>query len=98
MIAPIANTTGSQTGGTSQQPSTTAAGTVAATQNMFLQLLVAQLKNQDPTQPTDSTTFVTQLAQMQQLEQSTTSGQEISAIRNDLDSIVSDLKASSSQS
>jgi len=98
MIAPIANTTGSQTGGTSQQPSTTAAGTVAATQNMFLQLLVAQLKNQDPTQPMDSTTFVTQLAQMQQLEQSTTTGQDVTAMHTDLDAIASDLKASKSQS
>lgn len=36
---------------------------------MFLQLLVAQLKNQDPLSPTDSTTFVTQLAQFSNLEQ-----------------------------
>ena len=98
MIAPIANTTGSQTGGTSQTSSTSAAGTVAATQNMFLQLLVAQLQNQDPTQPMDSTTFVTQLAQMQQLEQSTTTGQDVTAMHTDLDAIVADLAASTSQS
>jgi flagellar basal-body rod modification protein FlgD len=35
----------------------------------FLQLLVAQIQNQDPTQPMDSSTFVTQLAQFSQLEQ-----------------------------
>jgi flagellar basal-body rod modification protein FlgD len=98
MIAPIANTSGSQTGGTSQTSSASASGTVAATQNMFLQLLVAQLKNQDPTQPMDSTTFVTQLAQMQQLEQSTTTGQDVTAMHTDLDAIVTDLKASTSQS
>ena len=98
MIAPIANTTGSQSGGTSNQSSGSAPGTVAATQNMFLQLLVAQLKNQDPTQPMDSTTFVTQLAQMQQLEQSTTTGQDVTAMHTDLDAIASDLKASKSQS
>ncbi len=34
-----------------------------ASQNTFLQLLVAQLKNQDPAQPTDGTAFVTELAQ-----------------------------------
>jgi flagellar basal-body rod modification protein FlgD len=36
---------------------------------MFLQLLVAQLKNQDPLSPTDSTQFVSQLAQFSELEQ-----------------------------
>jgi flagellar basal-body rod modification protein FlgD len=98
MIAPIANTTGSSPGGTSQTASTSATSTVAATQNMFLQLLVAQLQNQDPTQPMDSTTFVTQLAQMQQLEQSTTTGQDVTAMHTDLDTIVADLSASNSQS
>lgn len=38
-------------------------------ENQFLQLLVAQIKYQDPTNPTDSTTFVTQLAQFSSLEQ-----------------------------
>ena len=35
----------------------------------FLKLLVAQLKNQDPTNPTDSTQFVGQLTQYSELEQ-----------------------------
>ena len=35
----------------------------------FLKLLVAQLKNQDPTSPTDSTQFVGQLTQYSELEQ-----------------------------
>ena len=43
--------------------------------NMFLQLMVAQLKNQDPLNPSDSTQFVTELAQMQQLEQAGLFGQ-----------------------
>jgi flagellar basal-body rod modification protein FlgD len=98
MIAPIANTTASQTGGTSQTSSTSASSTVAQTQDMFLQLLVAQLQNQDPTNPVDGTTFVTQLAQMQQLEQSVTTGQDVSAMHTDLDTIVADLSASTSQS
>ena len=37
--------------------------------NGFLQLLIAQLKNQDPTQPTDSTQFVSQLASFSAVEQ-----------------------------
>ena len=55
---------------------------------MFLQLLVAQLKNQDPLNPTDSGQFMQQLAQFQQLEQSVNSGQDIAAIRQDLDQLV----------
>jgi flagellar basal-body rod modification protein FlgD len=56
--------------------------------NMFMQLLVAQLKNQDPLNPTDSTQFVTQLAQFQQLEQSINTGQDIASILKDLDQLV----------
>jgi flagellar basal-body rod modification protein FlgD len=37
----------------------------------FMQLLVAQLKNQDPTQPVQGTEFVTQLAQFSLVQQST---------------------------
>jgi flagellar basal-body rod modification protein FlgD len=38
-------------------------------ENTFLQLLVAQIQNQDPTAPVDSSTFLTQLAEFSQLEQ-----------------------------
>jgi flagellar basal-body rod modification protein FlgD len=89
MIAPIANVTIPPSSGSSGS-STTASSNSNATvdQNMFLQLLVAQLQNQDPTQPMDSTTFVTQLAQFQQLQQSSTTGQDVTAIRQDLDQLV----------
>ena len=53
-------------------------GGTAPTQQMFLQLLVAQIKNQDPLNPTDSVQFVSQLAQFSELEQ-------VIAIRGDLD-------------
>jgi flagellar basal-body rod modification protein FlgD len=49
-------------------------------QQMFLQLLVAQLKNQDPTTPSDPTQFVGQLAQFSELEQ-------VVGIHQDLDSM-----------
>ena len=51
-----------------------------ATEQSFLQLLVAQLKNQDPLNPQDGTQFVSQLAQMSSLEQQL-------QMREDLDSI-----------
>jgi flagellar basal-body rod modification protein FlgD len=70
-ISPISAMTG--TDAASQTAASTNAS-VASTdalgnEDTFLQLLVAQIKNQDPTQPIDSTTFLTQLASFSQLEQ-----------------------------
>jgi flagellar basal-body rod modification protein FlgD len=66
--------------------------------NMFLQLLVAQLRNQDPLSPTDGTQFVGELAQFQQLEQAVNTGQDVAAIRQDVDALVGANKNSISQS
>lgn len=41
----------------------------ASEKDMFMTLLVAQLKNQDPLQPQDGTAFVAQLAQFNSLDQ-----------------------------
>ena len=49
-----------------------ASASLAYTQDTFMKLLVAQLKNQNPMEPMDNTEFTTQLAQMGQLEQLTT--------------------------
>jgi flagellar basal-body rod modification protein FlgD len=62
--------------------------TAPVTENMFLQLLVAQLQNQDPSNPADSTQFVTQLAQFQTMEQSMTQGTDISSILADMNQLV----------
>jgi flagellar basal-body rod modification protein FlgD len=67
---------------------TTSAPTPQVDKNMFLKLLVAQLQNQDPLNPADGTQFVAQLAQFQQLEQSVNMGQDITAMRQDLDQLV----------
>lgn len=74
----------SDNGGSS---TTVTPASVSAEKNMFLQLLVAQLKNQDPLNPVQGTEFVTQLAQFQQLEQSLNTGEDVSAIRADLDQL-----------
>jgi flagellar basal-body rod modification protein FlgD len=37
----------------------------------FMTLLVAEIQNQDPTQPMDPTTFMSQLVELNQLEQVT---------------------------
>jgi flagellar basal-body rod modification protein FlgD len=76
------STSSSSTGGS------TASASAASDQDMFLQLLVAQLENQDPLNPEDGTTFVTQLAQFQQLDTSISTGSDVSSILQDLNSLV----------
>jgi flagellar basal-body rod modification protein FlgD len=48
-----------------------------ADESTFLQLLVTQIQNQDPTQPMDSTAFLSELAQFSQLEQLATINQDL---------------------
>ncbi len=55
-----------------------------ANQNVFLQLLVAQLKNQDPQNPADGTTFITQLATFSELSNTTQMASSLTSIQQDL--------------
>ena len=48
-----------------------AAGSAGNVDSMFMQLLITQLKNQDPTSPMDPSAFVQQLAQVTSLDQLT---------------------------
>jgi flagellar basal-body rod modification protein FlgD len=57
------------------------------TTDEFLQLLVAEIQNQDPTNPMDGTAFLTQLAQFQQVEQGVTLNQDVSGILTDTNSM-----------
>lgn len=49
--------------------STTSGTSAKELENQFLTLLVAQLKNQDPTKPVENEEFVAQLAQLEALDQ-----------------------------
>ena len=53
----------------STAPSSSSSSSNQLTGNSFIQLLVAQLRAQDPTNPLDPTAFVTQLVQFNQLQQ-----------------------------
>lgn len=68
------------TGGLATATSSVQSSFATPSKDLFLQLLVAQLKNQDPLNPTDSTQFVSQLAQFSELEQ-------VIAIRSDADTL-----------
>lgn len=50
----------------------------------FMQLLVAQIKNQNPLNPTDGVQFLTQLAQFSELEQLINIKSELSGLRETL--------------
>ena len=65
------NTTPPTTSAAAQAAANADAGRTSLAQNfnMFLTLLTAQMKNQDPTSPMDSTQFMSQLVQMTGVEQ-----------------------------
>jgi flagellar basal-body rod modification protein FlgD len=83
----VNGTTGSSTSSTSTANNSTSA---ASLQSTFLQLLVTQLQNQDPTNPMDSSQMTSQLAQI-----NTVSG--ISQLNTTLSSLATQLTAQQQQ-
>ena len=61
-------TTGANSTSSSTSTSSSAS-TDGLNPNDFMSLLVAEIQNQDPTQPMDPTTFMSQLVDLNQLEQ-----------------------------
>lgn len=96
-MSPIMHTAAASGSGSSDPSSGAVPAPPPVTENMFLQLLVAQLQNQDPSNPADSTQFVSQLAQFQTMEQSMNQGADISAIRTDLDTLVASASSTATQ-
>ena len=71
MISPIHPQDGSGTGTNPTTGSGTGLPSATGLNNMFLQLLVAQLQNQSPLDPMDPSQFVGQLAQFSELSEVT---------------------------
>jgi flagellar basal-body rod modification protein FlgD len=76
--------------GSSQQASQQASSTVSKVTNeigksQFLELLVAQLQNQDPLDPVDNQQFVAQLATFSSLEQLISINQGVSTLAGAVD-------------
>ena len=66
---------------TATLPTAASSGPAASVDyNAFLRLLIAQIKNQDPTKPMESTDFVAQLATFSQVEQSVQSNTKLDQI------------------
>ena len=73
---------------TGEQESGGQPAAVTSGKDMFLKLLVEQIKNQDPLSPMQGMEFVNQLSQFTQLE-------EIMSIRQDLDGILANTATTS---
>ena len=58
----------------------TSQATATATYDNFLKLLMAQMKNQDPTEPMKSTEYMAQLATFSQVEQTVQSNAKLDAL------------------
>ncbi len=89
MTSAINGTTPTTDSGSTASANATSGNDPQATENMFMQLLVAQLQNQDPTQPTDGVQFLQQLTDISSLEQ-------LLDIHQDLDTMSGQASSSSS--
>jgi flagellar basal-body rod modification protein FlgD len=58
----------------------TTSSSVAPDYNSFLRLLVAQMKNQDPTKPIDATQYVSQIAAFSNVEQAVQTNTKLDAL------------------
>ncbi len=76
-----------QTTNTAQSSGNQALSQLSEDYTTFLELLTAQISNQDPLEPMDSTTFVTQLAQLSQVEQAAQTNVLLENLGAQLDSI-----------
>lgn len=87
--SPTTSGTGSSSGSSSTSSTSTASSLASAMnpatiQQEFLQLLVAQLQNQDPLSPQDPTQFLTQLTDINSVEQLVQVNQQLTTIQGDL--------------
>jgi flagellar basal-body rod modification protein FlgD len=70
--------------------SATGSNPPAVNEQEFMQLLIAQLQHQDPTQPVQGTEFVTQLAQFSLVEQSANQTQQLTNLNTQVSGLTND--------
>ncbi len=76
------------TGATTAASATSSTTTSAFDTDTFMQLLLAQLKNQDPLEPMDNSELVGQMAQLNSLQQLTSINTNIETMKDYLESIL----------
>ncbi len=74
------STTATNTSTSTSSSATSAASTATVNYNQFLQLLVAELQNQDPTAPTDPMQYMSQLASFSVVGQSVQTNSKLSTL------------------
>jgi len=79
-IGAASSSQSSSSSSTATSTTTTPSGGLG--RDAFMQLLVTQLKNQDPTQPQDSSQFVAELAQFSSLEKLTSIDQSTAKLND----------------
>jgi flagellar basal-body rod modification protein FlgD len=79
--SPITGTSGTSASGLNSTDTATGGTQQTLTQNNFLQLLVAQMENQDPTNPQSDTEMAAQMAQFTSLTQSSAMSASLSALQ-----------------
>jgi len=70
---------------TTTTSSSSSTSTLSADYDMFIQLLCAQLENQDPLDPTDATEFTNQLVQYSNLEQQMATNDKLDEVLSSID-------------
>lgn len=74
----------SATDATSNTSSTTSTSSTSSSNgvdyNTFLQLLIAEMKNQDPTNPMDTSQYMSQFAQLSTVEQATLTNSKLDSL------------------
>ena len=78
MVVNGINTTQSPAGSASSKETTSTAPKIDY--NGFLQLLIAQMKNQDPTNPSDSSEYMSQLAQLSSVQEAVTTNTKLDTL------------------
>jgi flagellar basal-body rod modification protein FlgD len=86
-FTPISGVNSAADAAESQNTSTAKSKSELMGKDAFMQLLVAQIRNQNPLNPADGVEFLTQLAQFSQLEQSMGIREEITGLRTQVDTI-----------
>lgn len=76
-VTSATDTTGQSSSSTG---STTATSSNSVDYNTFLQLLVAEMKNQDPTNPMDTSQYMSQFAQLSTVEQAMQTNSKLDAL------------------
>jgi len=81
---------------TDTQTQTPAPAKNVGTKENFLQLLVAQIKHQNPLNPQDGTQFLSQLSQFTEMEQMLGMREDLAAIRASLETATAPIEESNS--